>query len=65
MPEILGVEIANPVVYLAVTVAVWVGIFALGSFVLGDGLTDGVIPGLFGGLSFGIFSWYLQTRNDD
>ncbi|WP_436902651.1 hypothetical protein [Halovenus halobia] len=65
MAELLGVDIEHPLVYVAVNVAVWVGIFTLGSFILGDGLADGLIPGLFGGLSFGVFSWYLQTRREN
>lgn len=65
MPELLGVDIENPLVYVVINVAVWVGIFTLGSFILGDGLVDGLIPGLFGGLSFGIFSWYLQSKRED
>jgi len=65
MPELLGVEIQNPVAYVVANVVIWIGIFMLGSFVLGDGLVDGLIPGLFGGLSFGTFSWYLQTVREN
>ena len=65
MPELLGYEVDNPVVYVAVNVVVWIGVFALVSLVFGDSLVDAVVPGLFGGLSFGVFSWYLKRAAEN
>lgn len=65
MPELLGFEVENPVVYVVVNVVVWIVMFSLISFVFGDGLLDAVIPGFFGGLSFGVFSWYLKKAADN
>ncbi len=65
MPELLGYEVENPVAYVAVNVVVWIGMFTLTSLVFGDGLLDAVIPGFFGGLSFGVFSWYLKRAAEN
>lgn len=65
MVELFGFEVENPVVYAAVNVIIWVGMFSLISIVFGDGPLDSVIPGLFGGFFFGLFGWYLQNPADN
>ncbi|MFT4946624.1 MAG: hypothetical protein ACI8TL_000860 [Natronomonas sp.] len=64
MPELIGYEIGNLVPYVAVNVVIWLGMFVLISALFGDSLLDAVIPGLFGGFFFGVFSWYLKRAAD-
>lgn len=64
MADLLGFEVESPFIYIAVTVVVWIAVFSLISVFFGDGLPGAVIPGFFGGVSFVVFSWYLQKASE-
>jgi len=65
MPDLSGVDIDNPVRFVALAVVIWVGMYALITVLFGGDLLDGLVPKLFGGLLFGIFSWYFQRAAED
>ena len=64
MSELVSRDIGNFVFYVGITVVVWVAVFVLMSLVLGESLSNSVVTGFFGGLTFGVVGWYLQNRDD-
>lgn len=65
MANMLGYDTENPLFYVTASVVVWVTVWSLASVIRGGAVTEGIVPGLFGGLAFGIASLYLQRVTED
>lgn len=65
MPDMLGYDTENPLLYVAASVVIWVAIWTVASVIRGGDLIEAVLPGLVGGVVFGIASFYLQRVMED
>lgn len=62
MVSALGFETGGPFVYVLTNIAVWVGVFTALSALSGGAVTGAIIPGVLGGLAFGLTGLFLKQR---